>query len=192
MEISHTPLSGTLWSRPNTKPPVASRMQFVALDKVGNVGKCYRSIVSYAHMPIIFALPHCHSDLLPADLRSPFSSSVGQRFWSTSVSAGPTGGGWRQMPQWSDVLQRSQTGTGCQPHWWKRNRLEGDFPASQWWNQVVDFRAVDKAGREGRCYYSIVSSASPLTLLVWLLLAAALTAVLWRPGSNGRHSVLTT
>lgn len=44
--------------------------------------------------------------------------------------------------------------------------------------QVVDFRAVDKAGNEGRCYYSIVSSAGALTLSVWLLLAAALTAML--------------
>lgn len=44
--------------------------------------------------------------------------------------------------------------------------------------QVVDLRAVDKAGNEGRCYYSIVSSAGPLTLSVWLLLAAALTAML--------------
>lgn len=43
--------------------------------------------------------------------------------------------------------------------------------------QVVDIRAVDKAGNEGRCYYSIVSSAGPLTLSVWLLLAAALTAL---------------
>lgn len=26
--------------------------EFVALDKVGNVGKCYHSIVSYAHLPL--------------------------------------------------------------------------------------------------------------------------------------------
>lgn len=45
--------------------------------------------------------------------------------------------------------------------------------------QVVDVRAVDKAGNEGRCYYSVVSSAGSLTLSLWLcLLATSLMAML--------------
>lgn len=44
--------------------------------------------------------------------------------------------------------------------------------------QAVDFRAVDEAGNEGRCFYSIVSSAGPPTLSLWLLLAAALKGML--------------
>lgn len=45
--------------------------------------------------------------------------------------------------------------------------------------QVVDLRVVDKAGNEGRCYYSVVSSAGSLTLSLWLcLLAASLMAIL--------------
>lgn len=38
--------------------------------------------------------------------------------------------------------------------------------------QVVDFRADDKAGNVGRCYYSIVSSAGPVKLSMWLLFLA--------------------
>lgn len=45
--------------------------------------------------------------------------------------------------------------------------------------QVVDVRAVDKAGNEGRCYYSVVSSAGSWTLsLWWCLLAPSLMAML--------------
>lgn len=45
--------------------------------------------------------------------------------------------------------------------------------------QAVDIRAEDKAGNEGRCFYSVVSSAASLTLSAWLcLLATALTAAL--------------
>lgn len=45
--------------------------------------------------------------------------------------------------------------------------------------QAVDLRAVDKAGNEGRCYYSVVSSAGSLTLSLWLcLLATSLMAIL--------------
>lgn len=43
--------------------------------------------------------------------------------------------------------------------------------------QVVDVQAVDRAGNQGRCYYSVVSSAGSLTLSLCLL-ATALLAIL--------------
>lgn len=43
--------------------------------------------------------------------------------------------------------------------------------------QAVDVGVIDKAGNEGRCYHSVVSSAGPLALSLWLcLLAASLMA----------------
>lgn len=45
--------------------------------------------------------------------------------------------------------------------------------------QAVDMRVVDKAGNEGRCYHSVVSSAGRRTLSLWLsVLAAVLVATL--------------
>lgn len=74
--LTHTPLSVPLVQAKYEASCCSQTAEVVALDKVGNVGKCYHSIVSYAHL--------CSSTatltLAFTDFHSPFSSSVGQRF----------------------------------------------------------------------------------------------------------------
>lgn len=169
--------------------------EVVAVDKVGNVGKCYHSIVSDRRLPRTnhgfslqtfnscpfllsqvrdFDPPGCQvvslrvdDDKCPKDLT--YCRNHKWVLIANLTDGGGTGveriylhhgdGTLTNSPLNASVVEIRYQGTCCA--------------------QAVDFRAVDKAGNEGRCYYSVVSSAGSLTLSLWLcLLATSLMATL--------------
>ncbi|XP_029706463.1 von Willebrand factor A domain-containing protein 7 [Takifugu rubripes] len=165
--LTYTSLSDPLVQAKYEASCCSQTAEFVALDKVGNVGKCYHSIVKDFDPPqcqlvrLVVDGGKCPNDLTYCrdhkwELVVNLTDGNGTGLKGISLHHGD--GILIYSSLNSPVTEVSYNATCCA--------------------QVVDFRAVDKAGNEGRCYYSIVSSAGPLTLSVWLLLAAALTAML--------------
>ncbi|TNM86235.1 hypothetical protein fugu_008506 [Takifugu bimaculatus] len=155
--LTYTSLSDPLVQAKYEASCCSQTAEFVALDKVGNVGKCYHSIVKD------FDPPQCQLVRLAVD-----------------GGKCPNDLTYCRDHKWELVVNLTDgNGTGLKGislHHGDGILIYSSLNSPV--TEVVDFRAVDKAGNEGRCYYSIVSSAGPLTLSVWLLLAAALTAML--------------
>uniref|UniRef100_A0AAQ4RG57 von Willebrand factor A domain containing 11 n=5 Tax=Gasterosteus aculeatus TaxID=69293 RepID=A0AAQ4RG57_GASAC len=126
-------------------------VEFVAVDTVGNVGKCYHSIVT-DFVPPLCEVVSVMADDCPRDVSQcePFkwkltaTLSDGNGTGVASVSLRQGSGNLTTTLLSDPIIQANYTASCC--------------------SQIVEFVAVDKFENVGKCYHSIVRSAGPPTL----------------------------
>ncbi|XP_074484871.1 von Willebrand factor A domain-containing protein 7-like isoform X2 [Sebastes fasciatus] len=165
--LTTTSLSDPIIQANYTSSCCSQIVEFVAVDEVGNVGKCYHSIVRPDFIQPLCEVVNVLAGDCPQDV-----SQCGPFQWELTANLTDGNGTGIERVSLSQGSGNLTTTSLSDPI------IQANYTSSCC-SQIVEFVAVDEVGNVGKCYHSIVRSAGPpaltLSLPLWLcLLVSAL------------------
>ncbi|XP_030277503.1 von Willebrand factor A domain-containing protein 7-like isoform X2 [Sparus aurata] len=161
--LTYTSLSAPIIQANYTASCCSQIVELVAVDKVGNVGKCYHSIEQIPDsVPPSCEVVGVQAADCPQDVSKcgPFQWGL----WANLTDGNGTGIETVSLRQGNGKLTYTSLSAPI---------IQANYTASCC-SQIVELVAVDKAGNVGKCYHSIERSAGPpvltLSLPLWLCL----------------------
>ncbi|KAM8773368.1 von Willebrand factor A domain-containing protein 7-like [Acanthopagrus schlegelii] len=161
--LTYTPLSALVIQANYTASCCSQIVELVAVDKVGNVGKCYHSIVQIPDsVPPLCEVVNVQAADCPQDVSQcgPFKWEL----WAKLTDGNGTGIETVSLRQGNGSLTYTSLSAPV---------IQANYTASCC-SQIVELVAADKAGNVGKCYHSIERSAGPPALTLspplWLCL----------------------